>query len=172
MNDKGLELAKKLKALSERGIEGEAINAQATLRRVMEKYGITDEDLEKQEKQWRVFKYRPGQKQLFFQIASSVLGRNLSFRRRTYTREIHFEVTDVQYAELMVKVELYGKAFKQGLGDYTLAFIYKNGIFPSDDRPDEAPALTQEEIDQIKRAVPLMDGIKPTDINPDRKKLS
>ena len=48
-NEKYLELARKLKALADKGIDGEKYNAQKQLDKIMKKYGIRMEDLELQE---------------------------------------------------------------------------------------------------------------------------
>lgn len=45
MNEKKMELIKKLKALAERGERGERETAQKKLEQLMAKYGIEEEDL-------------------------------------------------------------------------------------------------------------------------------
>lgn len=44
-----MDVIKKLKALSDRGINGEKENATKLLNKLMKKYGITEEELEKSE---------------------------------------------------------------------------------------------------------------------------
>lgn len=44
--EKYIELAKKLKELADRGTGGEKVNAEQQLTRLMEKHGITLEDIE------------------------------------------------------------------------------------------------------------------------------
>ncbi len=48
--DKYIELAKKLKAHADRGFDGEKINAEKMLNRLLEKHGITIEDIEQDKK--------------------------------------------------------------------------------------------------------------------------
>ena len=45
-------LLKKIRALAERGVGGEADNAEEILRRLMEKYGVSEDELDEEERRW------------------------------------------------------------------------------------------------------------------------
>lgn len=47
-------LLKKIRALAERGVGGEADNAEEILRRLMEKYGVSEDELDEEERRRHV----------------------------------------------------------------------------------------------------------------------
>ena len=52
------ELLKKIKALADRGVDGERENAQAILYRLMEQYGISEAEIEEDRRETAWFSYR------------------------------------------------------------------------------------------------------------------
>lgn len=50
-------LLKKIRALAERGVGGEADNAEEILRRLMEKYGVSEDELDEEERRRHDFEY-------------------------------------------------------------------------------------------------------------------
>jgi hypothetical protein len=72
--DKIIELAQKIKALADRGIGGEKLNAQQQLKRIMKKYNISTADIEGDKKEFVAFKVKRESCALFDQVVSTVLG--------------------------------------------------------------------------------------------------
>lgn len=65
---------RKLQALAERGVGGEATNAKILLSVLCEKYGIDESKLDEEEKQWYEFEMRTSVQKLFLQLYVSVYG--------------------------------------------------------------------------------------------------
>lgn len=77
--DRIIELAKKLKALSERGEGGEKLNADRMLRDLMEKHGISLSDIEDESTEMRLFHFKAKQHKIFIQVAAMVIGKDVQF---------------------------------------------------------------------------------------------
>ena len=65
---------RKLQALAERGVGGEATNAKILLSALCEKYGIDESKLDEEEKQWYEFEMRTSVQKLFLQLDVSIYG--------------------------------------------------------------------------------------------------
>lgn len=65
---------RKLQALAEREVGGEATNAKILLSALCEKYGIDESKLDEEEKQWYEFEMRTSVQKLFLQLYVSVYG--------------------------------------------------------------------------------------------------
>lgn len=65
---------RKLQALAERGVGGEATNAKILLSALCEKYGIDESKLDEEEKQWYEFEMRTSVRKLFLQLYVSIYG--------------------------------------------------------------------------------------------------
>lgn len=65
----------RVRALAERGVDGEKENAEALLQRLMVKYGITDEDIEENSIQTYFIRYQTyWERKLLYQLAYMHLG--------------------------------------------------------------------------------------------------
>ena len=65
---------RKLQALAERGVGGEATNAKILLSALCEKYSIDESKLDEEEKQWYEFEMRTSVQKLFLQLYVSIYG--------------------------------------------------------------------------------------------------
>ena len=71
-----LEKIKRVQALAERGVAGERDSAAATLDRLMKQYGITEDDIAEDRREWAWFRYKtPIERKLILQVIYSVTGR-------------------------------------------------------------------------------------------------
>ena len=71
------ELLKKIKALADRGVDGERESAQTLLARLMEQYGISETDLEEERRETAWFRYsQETERRLLNQIIYMVTGRS------------------------------------------------------------------------------------------------
>lgn len=70
---------RKLQALAERGVGGEATNAKILLSALCEKYGIEESKLNEEEKQWYEFEMRISVLKLFLQLYASIYGTTERF---------------------------------------------------------------------------------------------
>lgn len=70
---------RKLQALAEKGVGGEATNAKTLLSALCEKYGIEESKLNEEEKQWYEFEMRTSVLKLFLQLYASIYGTTERF---------------------------------------------------------------------------------------------
>lgn len=155
-----IELAKKIKALSERGEHGEKINASRMLNNLMQKHGISLADLETENRDKRFFSYKSKQKKLFFQIVGKVLGSKTAFWTDKRKRNgCYLEVTQVEYLEIQSMLDFFWTALEEEMDMFYTAFIIKNEIFPKDQENDEGETLDSKEMAKIINMIKGMDDI-------------
>jgi len=134
--NKGLNLARKLKVMAERGEQGEAQNAAAKLDQLMKRYSLTMDDIEGEELKDRTF-ILPKEVDTDFisQVASSVFGRNYSIYGYKYApqrgyRKYQIEaVSSADFVEFVAKVEYYWEDLQKQLSIFRSAYIQKNHLY-------------------------------------------
>lgn len=148
-----IELAKKLKALAERGEGGEKYNAQKKLDRVMEKYGITKEMLEEDTLYQITFKIKATQRRMFMQILASIVGMGFEvIRSRRKPTLCIIQLTKLQEAELRAKFGFYWRAWELQQEIFMEAFIMKNDLYPKDGPVASMEELTVEQMAKTRKA--------------------
>lgn len=147
---KYIELAKKLKALAERGVDGERYNAEAKLKSLLEKHGLTMEDIEEEEVCVNEIKITKEKKKLFHQIGYHVIGKkykNTDVRRHRNT--IYIKCTIAQAIEIEAKLNFYYKLYKEEMEIFHHAFIQKNNLFAHDGKPQEPKPEDREKMQRV-----------------------
>jgi hypothetical protein len=134
----------KLKNLAERGYQGEAIAAQKALKNMLEKYGLTLDDICDDKLEWRWIKTGRSKdvKKIFFQCFFQITDKsNCKYKEAKKYSEIGFELTSAQYADLMSLFEFHSKQFKRErdklLKNLCQAYIHKHEIWHKTDIPDD-----------------------------------
>jgi len=157
-----------LHALAERGEQGEAANARRLLEKLLEKYGLTLEQIlsEKLEKHWYKFTAtKEWEKSLLHQCYYKVLnvGR-VSFK--SVKNNIYYELDAYEYAEILNlfnwhKVQL-GKEIKSMIKDFADAYFSKHNITCDfgEDEDSEPKILTPEEKRRMFKLCILMDTME------------
>lgn len=96
---------RKLQALAERGVGGEATNAKILLSALCEKYGIDESKLDEEEKQWYEFEMRTSVQKLFLQLYVSIYGtterylQEVELWKRGRKKIVKCKFTRVEYIE-------------------------------------------------------------------------
>jgi hypothetical protein len=146
----------KLYELANRGTGGERINAKAMLEILLNKHGITFEELQDniQQPEEFIFSYGTQQeKALLFQIIYKVNG-NARFRQGN--KKIWILLVKNKYAEILTLYTIYRSALKKELKLTFRAFVQSQNIFPETKPEDEEPTddreNTEEELEIIRRA--------------------
>lgn len=144
-------LLKKIRALAERGVGGEADNAEEILRRLMEKYGVSEDELDEVERRRHDFEYHgKEQETLLRQVVYKVTGGyayNLVYRasgRRVKTR-LGADCTAAEKVEIEFLFDFYTRLWERERAAFLSAFIQKHRIFPirDDIEPQE---VSREEL--------------------------
>lgn len=165
-----LETLKKIKALAERGHEGEKEAAQRMLDRMMAKLDVDPSALEEKEEPRLVqFNYRDDfEKQILFQVYAKVMDSGKihysQYKARTgmKRRTVGLTITPAQEDEIRTLFAIYRKAFREELTRCLDAFIQVNQIFPTT-RSSEPREVTPEErrkIDEMLRMMRAMKKVK------------
>lgn len=128
-------LLKKIRALAERGVGGEADNAEEILRRLMEKYGVSEDELDEEERRRHDFEYHgKEQETLLRQVVYKVTGGyayNLVYRasgRRVKTR-LGADCTAAEKVEIEFLFDFYTRLWERERAAFLSAFIQKHRIF-------------------------------------------
>lgn len=160
-----MDVIKKLKALSDRGINGEKENATKLLNKLMKKYGITEEELEKSEVKtiWITLKNHAEVK-----ICSQILYahfENVSlWQRNGHRTKYWLELTPAQEIEFKYMLSVYLKSFYNEQEIFINAFIQKNQIFPINGPVIDISELTPEEREKAIKSSMMAQGIEKTRI--------
>lgn len=108
---------RKLQALAERGVGGEATNAKILLSALCEKYGIDESKLDEEEKQWYEFEMRTSVQKLFFQLYVSIYGtterylKEVELWKRGRKKIAKCKFTRVEYIEFSQMWEWHRKNY-------------------------------------------------------------
>ena len=128
-------LLKKIRALAERGVGGEADNAEEILRRLMEKYGVSEDELDEEERRRHDFEYHgKEQEKLLRQVVYKVTGGyayNLDYRasgRKVKTR-LGADCTAAEKVEIEFLFDFYTRLWERERDAFLSAFIQKHRIF-------------------------------------------
>lgn len=128
-------LLKKIRALAERGVGGEADNAEEILRRLMEKYGVSEDELDEEERRRHDFEYHgKEQEKLLRQVVYKVTGGyayNLVYRasgRKVKTR-LGADCTAAEKVEIEFLFDFYTRLWERERDAFLSAFIQKHKIF-------------------------------------------
>lgn len=161
-NKNYLELAKKLQALAGGGVHGEKENAQKALDALMQKHGITKEELEENKTDWHEFKVGKQYQKLFFQVAMATIGnRGATYRQHRHNQNVIFlEVSIAEQIEIQGKYEFYWHAFKTEQETLLRAFIMRHNLYNIDDDGKTADELTMEELAAAAKAANLARGME------------
>lgn len=164
MTEKERLLIDKINKLAKEGIGGEKINAQKKLQELMTKYGITEADLESQEK--RVYYYKLPKTEVLIRLFKQVVW---SFNPEIRSTEIRYnkiglELTSEEHIELKARLDFYFEHFKEELETLFIAFVHKHRIFPpeSDDEEnnESKEEMSPEKIAKIVKMMSNMDDVE------------
>ena len=161
------EILQKIKALADRGIDGERESAQALLSRLMKQYGISEAELEEEQRVTAWFRYsQETERRLLNQIIYMVTGSSgfgcvgsYSGRKR---KERGAECTAAERLEIEANYEFFKAAMEAELEIFYSAFANKNRLFPSPDKcpPKHEEDLTPEEREKALKAGLMMEGME------------
>lgn len=172
---KHIELAKKLKALADRGVGGEKLNAKKMLNALMKKHHITIEDIEGEKQKEYFLKLDSTQIKLFNQIAKKI-NRNIKIHGeftkkhiRQYKLKGNFMIicTPCEFIEIEGKYDFYSKLYTSELSIFFTSFLKANDLLLSPTDDNYVP--TEEELEKWKRIEEMANKIKSDKF---RKQLS
>ena len=127
------ELLKKIKALADRGADGERESAQTLLARLMEQYGISETDLEEERRETAWFPYsQETERRLLNQIIYMVTGAGGFGCVGTYSgrkrKKMGTECTAAERLEIEANYAFSGRQWKKSL-KYSIRLLRAKTIF-------------------------------------------
>lgn len=161
-----IELLRKIKTLAERGIGGEKEGAQLTLSRLMKKYGIDEEQLEKECKEAAFFSYsQEWERRLLNQIIYMVTGEAgygcVGFYSKRKRKQLGIDCTVAERLEIDANYEFYKRAVEKELEIFLEAFVQKNRIFPSPKKSkDKNRTEEPEDLNRLMKIGAMMEGME------------
>lgn len=173
--DKIIQLAKKLKALADRGTGGEKINAETMLNALMKKHNISIEDIEGEKQEHYFMNLDATEVKIFNQIAKHV-NRSLivygefpknEIRKYKLTGNYMVKCIPSEYIEIEAKYTFYIKLYKSELSIFFSSFLKANDLLLTPTGEEQEPS--KEELEKWKRINEMADSIKSEKF---RKQLS
>lgn len=166
--DKKLELAKKLKALAEKGVGGEKLNAETILKDFLAKHNISLDELESEKESDYFFQIKEEEEQLFIQIVArvrrtiKVYGRITAVKIKEFKLKGNFFITCTasEYFEIESMNHVYQRLYKKELDVFYHAFLTANNLLASSENPKSYDDLTDEEKDKYDRGTAMAENIK------------
>lgn len=146
----------KIKALAEKGAEGEKDAAKRMLKRWMHKYNLSIEDLFEETRYEYKFSFPrdPYEREIFKQCMYKALNVQTIHYAISHTKSfVYFKLTKVEYSDFVELYEWYLKAFRKRVKDemrvFTDAFIQKNELWPETTSSEPRKPLTREEYNYL-----------------------
>ena len=132
------EIIKKLKAIADdtRGNDNERMSAQKQLEKLMKKYNLTDEDLEKEEQFYYPLYFREEwEHKLICQTLYKLVPDRPIYKESNKRNWLYTYLTNAEKIEFEMYYNAYKNSFKKEFDLFYYAFLSKNRIFP--DKPVE-----------------------------------
>ena len=149
----------KLKALAERGVGGEAVNAKRLMEKLMKDHGITAEQMEAPDIQSHGIRCQIKYTKLLRQIVYATIGERVNLFRSKAPGWMIIDCTSAEFIEISAKFRLYKKHYEAELEVFYLAFLQANNIFPPGIKKSRRE-LSKEELEMIDRAGEMAEGVK------------
>lgn len=145
---KAIELAKKLLALANRGVQGEAVNAGRMLQELLKKHGLTMDDIERPERHKCEYNIALKHQDLFFALCWHVIDNwNGSYWHKSKDRRyIGIELTNAEQLELTAKFDFYVRHFDYELSLFTRSFIHKNKLYAKESNCSDKPTKMDKDL--------------------------
>lgn len=159
-----LEFLHKIKALAERGVDGERANAQKLLDKMMAKYGYTYDDITDEQRQWYKFKVTGNRKWLFFAIVSNVTEPDKAIRYRNKGSVYEVEMTKSESMIVTSMYDFYRKAMLEEIKILRKAFVIKHKLWSSK-ASDSARNMSREEYEKLLKAFKMSGDLQDLSYN-------
>lgn len=158
------DLAKKLKALADRGHGGEKTAAAYQLQKLMKKHCISLEEIESESVSDHRFEFKVETKEIFVQVAAMVIGKDVKLYivergNRKVKNKLYVSCTQAQALEIESNYHFYHNDYLKQRKIFTSAYIQKNHLLPPDGGVLRLGELSEEEKRKMKDIANMMDGV-------------
>lgn len=167
IDEKKIELMKKLQRLAERGVGGEKEGAQKKLQQLMKKYNIEESDLSDDKLEDHEWKYHNDfELRLLKQTIYKVLGKDglnqmYHYRSGKGKKTIQgVQCTKAQAIQIGIEYEFYCETWKEEHDFFFKCFVQKHKIFPTKEemiiRPQDDIEMSDEDAMRMQMAMSAM----------------
>ncbi len=133
IDERNLELLKKVKKLAEQGVGGERDAAQALLSRLMEKYDVAELDLSDDALEEHGFTYKtPYERKLLHQLFNKIADDRECYRYKGGKGSrtvIYLKCTKAEAVQIGIEYDFYKALFAEEVNWLFRAFVQKHEIF-------------------------------------------
>lgn len=168
--DSIIEKARKILALAERGVAGEAIAAKRALEALLTKRGLTLEDLQNERREKREFSIKNGKEILVFNHCilkmfggKSHVWENHHTYKRDY-RHIYADMTDIEYLDFKPFFEFHVKHFRKELKKMLEvaagAYVNKHDLFDRNKSDGDDETTSDVDMDELLRILSAMESME------------
>lgn len=169
MNDENVKARiRKLLALAERGVGGEKETANRMLNKMLDRHGMTLDDLRDDRRSLHPVKCANAfERRLVSQIISKVQNSPSPkvFKVGRACLTVHIEVTPAELVEFSIHWEALRKDLAKCLGNAYVAFVHTNNLFPADPGDAVDEPMTPERMADIEAITAMMRGMEPTAVH-------
>lgn len=146
-----IDLAKKIKALADKGIGGEKVNAETMLIDFMHKHGIEPSDLEDEFRSEYEFRYGSKEQLIMVQSILKVMGKAVKiYGYRGKRNAVFIECSVSEFVEINSISDFYYRHYENELKIFNTAFIHKNGLLPFDAGTADESDMSEEDRQKLK----------------------
>lgn len=167
IDEKKIELMKKLQCLAERGVGGEKEGAQKKLQQLMKKYNVKEIDLSDEKLEDYEWKYHNEfELRLLRQTIYKIMGKDgvnqmFCYRRGRGKKTIQgVQCTKAQAIQIGIEYEFYRDTWKEEQDFFYKCFVQKHRIFPLDPleilNSESDDDMSNEEIMRMQMAMSAM----------------
>lgn len=162
-----IEKLRKLQTLSERGEGGEAENATKFLYQLMNKYGISLDEISNETPKRQYYNHKGINQKFVLQIIASEIG-NFKYSKlsgKGKKSSLSFTCTDSEFKFIVAKINYYWKLLKEEEKLFYKAFIHSNSLYPKPSENDVPRKFTQKDIDEFYKIMKMAATIDPKPMN-------
>ncbi|MDD3875409.1 MAG: hypothetical protein PHT69_02195 [Bacteroidales bacterium] len=163
-----IELAKKLKALADRGEGGEKVNAENKLQQLMMKHGITTEEIEGEQQLDYFFNIKTIRERKLWMQVVALVNREIKkygefpsdiIEAKTLPGNYMIICTVAEYIEIQAMFDFYKNLYDQEEEIFYTAFLHTNNLLLPPKEGEEVAEYSKEERDHMFRAVSMAKNI-------------
>lgn len=139
---------RKLQALAERGEGGEKANAQRMLEKMLERHGLTVNDLDDERREVRWF---PAANLFERRLAAQIMAKVCNtddpgvYRNKRKAKQVGVEVTPAEAVEFEIHYDTLRKALAKHFDEAFSAFVQANRLFSDLPAPDSGYSLSESD---------------------------
>lgn len=162
------ELALKLKEMADRGTEHERLVAENKLTTLLNKYGLTLQDIQNNETKKRTFIFKHEDETLILAHVIWSVIPNIAIRRIGKQKKAFCDLSPEQYIEVKEKLKFYLSDYDKQKKNFTIAYIYKNDLEVKES--NEKEDIDSADNYDTKSIVDMMKAINDVDFESTKKR--